>query len=147
MPINLISPFNLNECKRRIVQNIDSSNPFENWLNSQPILGHISGNSIRLERRSRGRNSFAPIFVGTLIEQNEQTRIQGHFRMSLPVLAVLACIIGGLIFGFFFTWQPIIFCMLPPVLGLVGFGYILGKSDEEEMTRFFQTTLEAKKSS
>lgn len=135
----------LDEWARRIAQGIDSDNPFENWLGSQHIIGRICGTDLRLQMRRKYRNSFAPIFFGTLTSINGQTVVQGYFRMSLPVLIFLGMFVGSLLIGFLLSGQAAIFCMLVPLVAIVGAGYGLGKGEADKIRDFLQTTLEGTK--
>ncbi len=145
MALTLISPLSLDECARRIAQGIDSDNPFENWLGSQHIIGRVRGTDVRLQVRRKYRNSFAPIFFGTLTSNNGQTIVQGFFRMSLPVLIFLGIFIGSLLIGFLFSGQGAILCMFAPLVAIVGAGYGLGKGEEDKIRNFLQATLEGTK--
>ena len=91
----------------------------------------------------KGRNSFAPIFVGALIRDNNRMILHGRFRMPLPILIFLGVLFGGPLLAALFTGQPIALCMLIPCAALVAFGYALGKDDERAIRQLLQSTLEA----
>lgn len=143
MPITLTSPLSLDECRRRIAESVDPLSRFENSLGTKPILGRVEGMTLQLEVRQKGRNSFAPIFVGALIRDADRTLLRGRFRMSLPILVFLGVLFGGPLLAALFTGQPIALCMMIPFAALVAFGYALGKDDERAIRQFLQTTLEA----
>jgi len=145
MALTLISPLNLDECARRIAQEIDPDNPFENWIGSEHIIGRIRGADLRLQVRRKYRNSFAPIFFGTLTSSNGHTIVQGFFRMSLPVLIFLGIFGGSLLIGFLLSGQAAILCMFVPLVAIIGAGYGLGKGEEDQIRDFLQATLEGTK--
>lgn len=144
MPITLISPLSLGECQRRIAEGVDPLSWFENWQGTKSILGRVDGTTLRLEARQKGRNSFAPIFVGALSSDADKTILRGRFRMPLSILIFLGVMVGGLLLATLFTKQLIALCILLPLAALVTFGYVLGKDDERAIRQFLQTTLETK---
>ena len=143
MAIILVAPLSIAECKRRIVQGIDPENPFENWLGSQPILGRVYGNTVRLQRRRNYRNSFAPIYFGKLEEASGKTYIRGYFRMHLLVIILLMFVVCVLTIASILSGQLAVCGVFVPFLALVGLGRAIGKGEKKTIIEFLQTTLEA----
>ena len=62
------------------------------------VLDSFDGYSFRLHAKRNYRNSFAPFFYGTLVQQGAGTKLEGHFTMHPFIKLFLACWFTGVLF-------------------------------------------------
>jgi hypothetical protein len=114
------------------------------------------------------RNSFEPYFYGSVVQADGRTLIRGRFRMHPFVLAFMAVwffgvvSIGGLITAVMLyeiltgrrvsegSMAPGLAVLIGPAMlafgiGLVAFGWRMGRSQRERIERFLETTLQARR--
>jgi hypothetical protein len=150
------------ECIRRIQASTDPGDraifSLSGYKGSKPLLVKLDGNRFVLWKRRYYRNDFAPYLFGTLSQDNQGTRLEGHFDMNRWVKIFMKIWIAFAVL----TSLPVLFATLNgPVrenawvgvavpIGLIAFGIILpkfgrwlGKNEEKFMTEFLETTLAA----
>jgi hypothetical protein len=135
------------------------------YKGDRPVLGEVSENTFRLQRRRYWRNDFAPHFYGRFRPEPGGTRIEGYFDASSWVKTFMRLWLGGvvLIGGPIFVltildlttgthlvsgdrWVGVavfpamlLFGILLPKLGR-----LLGKADERFISEHIQRTLAAR---
>jgi hypothetical protein len=170
MSVSLLTNLATDECLRRITAAIDRERltlfSFSGFGGSKPILGRVGKNTFRLRKRRFYRNSFAPFFYGQVSPFNSGSLIEGHFGMH-PFVKVFmgiwfsgVILIGGSISlrtvieiirngygGKENQWLGVgIFpIMLTFGVLLIASGKWLGKSEEANILKFLQETLQAEK--
>jgi hypothetical protein len=111
---------------------------------------------IKLWKRQRGRNSFAPFFWGSIVPDSEGSRIEGRFGMDPFVKLFMVVWLAGILLGvvtaliaalsggnhgrggaeLFFPVGLIVFGSLLPKIG-----QWMARSEENFLREFLQTTL------
>lgn len=134
------------------------------------VYGSTRAGSFRLFAKGPAfvRNSFEPYFYGSVVETNGRTLIRGRFRVHPFVLAFMAVwffgvvTIGGLITAVMLyeiltgrrvsegSMAPGLAVFIGPGMlafgiGLVTFGWRIGRSQRERIERFLETTLQARR--
>src|SRR5262249_54589207 len=93
--IELVSPLTPNECAARLREATDRDGLLS-WFGTRPVLGRVSGRSVRLRKRGR-RNSSQAILVGSLHELDGGTVFRGQSRWPRLVVGGLAVWFGGVV--------------------------------------------------
>jgi hypothetical protein len=133
------------------------------YKGDQPVLGVITGNSFRLQKRRHWRNDFAPHFYGQMVLEPGGTRIEGHFDLSewvrgfMWVWLGMAAMIGIPIFAvtlFHFlkgtqAENDAVGLIVPPTMIAWGFvlpriGRLMGRSDEAFILQHLENCLSAR---
>jgi hypothetical protein len=103
--IELVSPLPPDECAARLGEATDNEELLS-WPGARPVIGRVSGGSVRLRKRIGDRNSFQTILVGELEEHKGGTLFRGRAGVDTVVtifMAVWFCwvvLVGGPIFVF-----------------------------------------------
>jgi hypothetical protein len=160
------SNFGVEECLRRIREATDAPK-FQFFFSSEhgslrPAFAQVQGNRIKLWKRRKSRNDFAPCFLGVLSSEGSGARLIGRFGMDRSVLLVMSF---WLIFAIAVTLATLpalvqhlthsrqgelsVYDFIP--LGLVIFGILtlsygrrIGTQEEGFLLEFLETTLQAR---
>jgi hypothetical protein len=92
--IEVVSPFPPDECAARLLAAIDQEG-FLSWRGSRPVIGRVSGRSVRLRKRIRYRSSFQTFLTGTLEPQGEGSVFRGTAGMHPFVPIFMAIWFAG----------------------------------------------------
>jgi hypothetical protein len=167
--IQLLTSLTLAECVARLQAAIDSdrtvSFSVRRWFGSKPVIGSVSGTSLRLYKRITYRNSFQSQLTATLQPSADGTVISGTVGMH-PVTIVfmilwfgLLSLLGGTVFlvtlrRMLFdeatqpsdAWTGVVIPLLMFAfgIGLVGFGRHLARDEARFLTDFVMRTLKAR---
>ena len=135
------------------------------YRGSSQILGVVTQNTFRLQRRRYWRNDFAPCLYGQFCSDSGGTRIEAHFDLSpwtkgfMRFWLIGVTVLGGPIFvmclidlvrgSHFVSGDPRVGLIVPPALLLWGFvlpkiGRLFGTTDEAELSDFLQHVLAAR---
>ena len=161
--IEVFSPYSPDECASRVTAAIDDETLFwlRGWFGSKPVIGRVSGLTLKLHKRIRYRNSFQRFFTATMRPHDGGTIISGTFGMHPFVRIFMLIWFGGLITvgtglvasvinGSFrsssgpngnFLGAAIPLGMLIFGIGLVRFGLFLARNEARFITDFLIQTL------
>lgn len=133
------------------------------YKGDQPVLGVITGNTFRLQKRRYWRNDFAPHFYGAMAPEPGGTRIEGHFDLSqwvkgfMWVWLGIAAMIGIPIFiSTLIEYSKgqqadndVLGLIVPPALIVWGFvlprlGRLFGRGDEAFIVQHLELCLSAR---
>jgi len=160
--ISLKTDLSPEECLRRLR---DATDPPKfavfsrsGYKGSKPVMAKLSGTKIKLWKRQRGRNSFAPFFWGAIVSDTDGSRIEGYFGMDPFVKLFMAFWLASIPFGVFSAliampsganhgrgWAAVIVPAGLIVLGslLPKIGQWMTRSEENYLREFLQITLAA----
>jgi hypothetical protein len=163
-PITVRTDLSLDDCLRRLRDETDEARrsifSFSGYKGSKPVLSTFDGTKFRVWKRRINRNSFAPIFFGTLEQQNRGTVVRGFFdadpwsKYFIKGWLVLAVLIGTPIFlealGGRTGSDRLVGLTVPPFFILWGallpeFGRWIGKSQERYLLDFLESALLARR--
>lgn len=135
------------------------------YAGNRGVIGTISGNSFRVQKRRFWRNDFAPHFYGTLVsEPSGGTRIEGRFDVSpwvktfMRLWLIGVAVLGGPIFvlslldvvtgSHFTTGDAWVGAIIPPAMLVWGFllpriGGVFAVGDQQYLVEFLKHTLAA----
>ena len=156
--IELVSPLSLAECEDRLREATDRDGLLS-WFSARPVVGRVSGRSVRLRKRIWYRNSFQTSLSGSLEDRDGSTAFRGRAGMHPFVTGFLAVwfgllvLMGGAAFvagvgGLFGgRGQPLGMIALPVGLafggGLVRFGRWLARDEEAFLVAFVAEAIAA----
>jgi hypothetical protein len=166
--MRLFSPLSPAECAARLTEVIDFERSahfsLAGLFGSRPVVGHVTGSSLRLRKRIGYRNPFQIFLTATMRPETGGTLISGGFAMH-PFIRVFLLIwfggvilIGGSIFvatvrGIFSgtsdrqgMWVGL---LAPPIMlafgvGLLRLGRFLGRKEARFLTDFLIEKLNAR---
>jgi hypothetical protein len=128
------------------------------YKGSKPVIAKLDAAKIKVWKRQRGRNSFAPFFWGSIAPDAQGARIEGYFGMDPFAKAFmvfwLGCVLFGVISGLITmpsganhgrAWSILIFSMELIVIGylLPKIGKWMTRGEEKYLREFLETTLAA----
>jgi hypothetical protein len=102
--IEFVSPLPPQECEARLRETTDHDGLLS-WFGSRPVVGRVSGRSVRLRKRIWYRNSFQTFLTGSLEERDGSVVFRGKAGMhplARGIMAVwfgLLVLIGGALFA------------------------------------------------
>src|SRR5437763_1346435 len=102
-PISLKTTLSFEECRTRLISNVDRLSWGFTWTWNGPqkmIIGKFTGNRFRLSVRQFSRNSFIPFFYGQFIPLEQGTLIRGRFKIHLLVRVFMTIWVLGVILFF-----------------------------------------------
>lgn len=136
------------------------------FAGDRPVLGEVSGNTFRLQKRRYWKNDFAPHFYGRLLPGPGGTRIEGYFDMSpwvrrfmrfwlagvvviggpIAILALMDMVTGS----HRLTGDTRVGLIVPPSMIIFGIllprcGRLLGRGEESVILGFLEHTLAAQR--
>ncbi|MFZ0640026.1 MAG: hypothetical protein WAN33_09580 [Candidatus Acidiferrales bacterium] len=167
-PVTLCTDFNLEECRRRLIESVDPERwtflSLSGYKGSKPIIGRFEGNAFCLHKRRYYRNDFAPRFYGSLVSLPRGTRVEGYFdarrdaKLSMRIWLAIAILIGIPLFveslrDALLKTRSIegnlwVGLLVPSALVLFGivlpkFGLWLGRGEERSILALLESTLVA----
>jgi hypothetical protein len=164
--VELVSPLPPEECAARLREATDNEGLLS-WFRSRPVIGRVSGRSVRLRKRIGYGNSFQAILVGRLEERDGGTVFRGKAGVSTFVTIFMAawfCGVGllggamsviaiGEMLGVKFGERPMerslalpLVAVIAPLMltfgvGLVRFGRWLARDEERFLVAFVADTI------
>ncbi|MCL5247783.1 hypothetical protein M4I21_18395 [Cellulophaga sp. 20_2_10] len=142
------------EVFRRISENLEPEQTFRSlWSNKQkPYEGKINGNTFRMKRLIRYRNSFLPVLIATVESRGEKNILNVKMRLMHFVLGFMTFWMSGVLLGLIaFGAKSIMDEFTPVVLvpfGMLLFGYLLTtlafKYESKKYKYFIEELLELK---
>jgi hypothetical protein len=154
-PVELVSPLPLDECMRRVCDNVD-----EGFIGVLPIIGRFQATEFELWRRNGNR--FRTVLAAALVPMSDRTLIRCSFgtnpqivlKMRIFVgltLAALAIFVTDAIlhppgehFRDFLEALSIPVLMLCFYIGALKLGLFLARNDESILTQFLRDTIDAR---
>lgn len=129
------------ECRERL-ENVVDTRTFTFWpeghYKGTEVVGTVRTSSFRLRKRLHGRNSFAPVFVGTMRSEGSGTAITARcrpplfaiiFMLAFPLFAASFIVVG-------FGWAPI---LIPIAIASVPFViYLASRKQASEDRAYLQ---------
>jgi hypothetical protein len=156
--IELETPLSPDECEARL-RAVVGADLFVSWFSTRPVVGWVSGRSVRLRKRIGYRNSFQTFLTGTLYGQAGGTVFRGQAGTHPLVRGFLAVWFGGVILigsalmvaavaGRLTRGSPLLGVAIPPLLLAFGFGVFrlgrwLARGEERFLVAFLAETIGA----
>ena len=94
--IELVSPLPLDESGARLREATDRGGLLS-WFGSKPIVGRVSGRSVRLRKRIGYRNWFQTFLTGTLEPHGEGSAFRGTAGIHPLVTAFMVAWFAGVV--------------------------------------------------
>ena len=158
--IELVSPLPPEECEARLREATDRDGLLS-WFGSRPVLGRVSGRSVRLRKRIGYRNSFQTFLTGSLEERDGSTVFRGQAGVHPLVTGFMAVwfglliLLGGAAFvagvgGLLGGRGHVLGVIVPAVglafgVGLVWFGRWLARNEESFLVAFVAEVIAARR--
>jgi hypothetical protein len=161
--LELFSPLPPEECVERLCAATDPDGGFS-FFGGNPVVGRISGRTVRLRKRIYYGNSFQILFTGTLQPAGAGTMLRGRFGIQRWVWGFMVfwfafnSLVGGILFVATLVTvlggpmqakgDPWVGLVVPPGLvlfgaGLLWFGRYLARDEPEFLRGFLVEVLEA----
>jgi hypothetical protein len=138
-PMKFYTSLSAEECREKL-RNVADMRMFTFWpeghYKGREVVGTVRTSSFHLRRRRRGRNSFAPVLIGTIRREGSGAAITARCRP--PLFAIIFLLAFPLYAASFivtgFGWAPI---LVPIAIGSVPFVIYLASRKQASGVRAY----------